>query len=66
MSNGEKEHCFKYTEVFSNHFQFCGVIDNHNNKRHDINGCRGMSLEITWRTTRWELRVFAFILAVVE
>eukprot|EP00957_Ditylum_brightwellii_P082151 6247038-Ditylum_brightwellii.AAC.1 len=38
MSDGEKERRFKYTEVFSNHFQFRGAIDNHN-KCHDGNGC---------------------------
>eukprot|EP00957_Ditylum_brightwellii_P185239 14105771-Ditylum_brightwellii.AAC.1 len=56
MSDGEKECHFKYTEVFSNHFKFHDAVDNHNNKRHDGNGCHGMSSEKTWRTTSWELR----------
>eukprot|EP00957_Ditylum_brightwellii_P077224 5868532-Ditylum_brightwellii.AAC.1 len=35
MSDGENKCCFKYTEVFSNRFQFRGAVDDHNNKRHD-------------------------------
>eukprot|EP00957_Ditylum_brightwellii_P103599 7893139-Ditylum_brightwellii.AAC.1 len=66
MGDGENERRFMYTEVFSNHFQFHGAVDDHNNKRHDGNGCHVMSLETTWRTTRWELGIFAFILALVE
>eukprot|EP00957_Ditylum_brightwellii_P068122 5171092-Ditylum_brightwellii.AAC.1 len=27
MGDGEKERCFKYTEVFSKHFQFCGAVE---------------------------------------
>lgn len=52
---------FKYTEVFSNHFQFRHAVDDHNNLRQGE-----ISLEQTWGTHRWPLRIFAFILAVVE
>eukprot|EP00957_Ditylum_brightwellii_P118629 9048388-Ditylum_brightwellii.AAC.1 len=66
LGTGSDEITFKYTVMFSNHFQYCGAIDDHNSKRYD--GCDGchMSLETTWKTTRWELGVFEFILAVCE
>ena len=32
----------------------------------DADGSHGMSLDATWRTIRWENRVFGFILAVIE
>eukprot|EP00957_Ditylum_brightwellii_P013874 1045778-Ditylum_brightwellii.AAC.1 len=53
LGMGSNEIAFKYTE-------YCGAVDDHTNKRHD--GCGGhlMSLEITWKTTRWELHAFAF------
>eukprot|EP00957_Ditylum_brightwellii_P117515 8962743-Ditylum_brightwellii.AAC.1 len=35
MGDGENKHRVTYTEVVSNHFQFCGAVDDHNNKRHD-------------------------------
>jgi len=57
---------FKYTETFANHFGYRGAVDDHNNKRHDGGTHQGISLETTWVTHRWENRVFAFILAVVE
>jgi hypothetical protein len=57
---------FKYTEVFANHYDYRGAVDDHNNKRHDVGGL-GVSLEDTWRTSRWEIRVFTFVcMAIVE
>ena len=52
--------------MFSNYLQFCGAIDDHNRKIIDGDGGHGMSLETTWRTIRWENRVFGFILGVIE
>jgi len=52
---------FKYTEPFANHFKCRHVVDDHNNNRHS-----DISLEQTWATHRWENRISAFILAVVE
>ena len=52
---------FKYTVPFSNHFDFCHCIDDHNNLRHQV-----PSIEGTWKTHRWATRVFSFILAVAE
>jgi hypothetical protein len=51
---------FKYTEVFANHYDYQGAVDDHNNKRHDVGGL-GVSLEDTWRTSWWEIRVFTFV-----
>ncbi len=42
---------FVYTEPFFNHFKFRHQVDNHNNAR---------------VTKDWKMRVFTFILAVVE
>jgi Transposase IS4 len=57
---------FKYTEFFANHYYDRGAMDDHNNKRHDVGGL-GVSLEDTWRTSRWEIRVFTFVcMAIVE
>ena len=64
-SNGET--CkFKYTEVIANHFDFRGAVDFHNSKRHDCGTKHGLSIEETWRTTNWALRVFGFIIAITE
>ena len=64
-SNGEA--CkFKYTEVVANHFDFRGAVDFHNSKRHDCGTKHGLSIEETWRTTNWALRVFGFIIAITE
>ena len=52
---------FKYTEPFYNHYKFRHAVDDHNNLRHSV-----PSIEGTWITHRWPLRVFAFILAVSE
>jgi hypothetical protein len=56
---------FKYTKVFANHYDYRGAMDDHNNKRHV--GSLGVSLEDTWRTSWWEIRVFTFVcMAIVE
>eukprot|EP00957_Ditylum_brightwellii_P177148 13494962-Ditylum_brightwellii.AAC.1 len=59
LGTGSDEITFKYTEVFSNHFQYRDAVDDHNNKRHDGYGGHQMSLETTWKTTRWELHRLA-------
>ena len=65
LSNDETGN-FKYTEVIANHFDFRGAVDFHNSKRHDCGTKHGLSLEETWRTTNWTLRVFSFVLAITE
>lgn len=57
---------FKYTEIIANHFVFCAAVDFHNSKRHDCATKHGLSLEETWRTKNWALRVFSFIIAITE
>jgi hypothetical protein len=52
---------FHYTEPFSNHKKFRHSVDDHNNNRHCV-----PSIEGSWVTSRWENRVFAFILAISE
>jgi hypothetical protein len=52
---------FKYNEPFANHYFARHAVDDHNNLRQGK-----ISLEETWRTHRWEFRVFAFILGVIE
>ena len=41
-------------------------MDFHNAKRHDGGTKHGLSIEETWRTTNWTIRVFSFILAITE
>jgi hypothetical protein len=50
---------FTYTQPFDHHFRYRHAVDDHNNLRHSL-----PSWEDTWVTQRWELRVFAFIIAV--
>jgi hypothetical protein len=57
---------FKYKEVIGNHYRYRGAVDEHNSKRHDGGTGAGISLERSWKTMRWENRVFAFILAICE
>jgi hypothetical protein len=57
---------FKYMEVIGNHYKYRGAVDEHNSKRHDGGTGVGVSLEASWATTRWENRVFSFILAISE
>lgn len=57
---------FKYKEVVANHYKYRGAVDEHNSKRHDGGTGDGIGLEASWGTTRWENRVFSFILGVSE
>ena len=60
--DGEEEECrFQYTMPFSNHFDYRHIVDDHNAVRHQV-----PSLEQTWRTHRWPVRVFSFLLALTE
>ena len=52
---------FAYTLPFDWHFRYRHEVDDHNNLRHAV-----PSLEETWLTLRWVIRVFTFILAVTE
>jgi hypothetical protein len=52
---------FNYTEPFFNHFKFRHQVDDHNNNRHSP-----ISLEESISTKDWKIRVFTFILAVIE
>jgi hypothetical protein len=52
---------FHYPEPFFLHFKYRHAVDDHNNLRHAV-----PSIEETWITTRWVLRVFQFLLAVTE
>ena len=57
---------FKYTEVIANHYNYSGAVDYHNAYMRDCGTNYGLGLEETWKTTRWENRVFAFDLVVSE
>ena len=57
---------FQYPEVVANHYTYRGSVDDHNNKRQDGGTKQGLSLESTWSTFRWPIRVFTFILAITE
>ena len=50
---------FKYTEPYSNHYKFRHSIVDHNNLRHQV-----PSIEGTWVTRRWPIRVLGFLLAI--
>jgi hypothetical protein len=50
-----------YTEPFFNHFKFRHQVDDHNNLRHSP-----ISLEESISTKDWCVRVFTFVLALVE
>lgn len=52
---------FKYYEPFYNHLKFRHKVDDHNNLRHSP-----ISLEASLSTKDWKIRVFTFILALVE
>ena len=49
---------FKYNNVVGNHFEYQDSVDQHIAKRHDCGIKLGLSLEGTWKTTRWPIRVF--------
>jgi hypothetical protein len=55
------ETSFQYDEPFANHFRYRHAVDDHNNLRHAV-----PSIEGTWVTQRWPIRVFCFLLAVAE
>lgn len=59
--NGAGRVQFHYTKPFDWHFRYRHAVDDHNNKRHTL-----PSIEDTWKTLTWEIRVFAFILAITE
>ena len=60
--NGKEEKTeFIYKLPFSNHFDFRHIVDDHNKLRHKI-----PSLEETWVTNRWPVRVFQYLLACTE
>ena len=61
IENREVTVFFKYKEPFSNHFNYRHAVDDHNNLRHLT-----PSLEETWVTHQWPIRVFSFLLAVTE
>ena len=48
------------------HYNYFGAVDENNGYRNDCGTNHGLSLEETWKTTRWENCVFPFILAVSE
>ena len=52
---------FAYALPFDWHFRYRHAVDDHNNLRHAL-----PSIEDTWRTIRWVLRVFSFVLAISE
>ena len=52
---------FKYACPFDWHFRYHHAVDNHNNLRHAL-----PSIEDSWATQRWEIRVFLFVLAISE
>ena len=61
-SDGKKSTTtFKYTEPYSNHYGFRHTIDDHNNLRHQV-----PSIEGTWITQRWPIRVLGFLLVISE
>ena len=52
---------FEYIEPIANHFDYRHCVDDNNHLRH-----MRPSIEETWKTHRWVLRVLAFFLAVSE
>ena len=52
---------FKYKKPFDWHFCYLHTVDDHNNLCHAL-----PSLDNTWVTQRWEIRVFAFLLRITE
>ena len=59
--SGNDRVTFQYAKPFDWHFRYRHLVDDHNNLRHT-----SPSIEETWVTTRWECRVFCFILAITE
>jgi len=52
---------FRYPKPIDWHFRYRHAVDDHNNLRHAV-----PSIEGTWLTNRWPIRVFAFLLAITE
>jgi hypothetical protein len=52
---------FAYMKPYDWHFRYRHIVDDHNNLCHAL-----PSLEATWVTDRWALRVFTFLLAITE
>ena len=52
---------FQYPRPFDWHFRYRHAVDDHNNLRHAL-----PSIEDSWVTQRWEVRVFGFVLAITE
>ena len=52
---------FNYTEPFFNHFKYRHKVDNHNNLGHS-----SISLEKSINIKDWKLRVFTFVMALIE
>ena len=46
--------------------QGSGAVDFYNSKWHYCETKHGLSLEETWQTINWSLRIFSFIIAVCE
>jgi len=56
VENGQRL-SFMYPEVVANHYWFRDAVDSNNARR-----MQPISIEETWATTRWPLRVFAYLL----
>ena len=54
-------HRFRYACPFDWHFRYHHAVDNHNNLHHAL-----PSVEDSWTTQRWKIRVFLFVLAISE
>lgn len=52
---------FQYPEVVHNHYTYRDAVDNHNKNR-----MYPIALEEAWKTRRWPLRVFQFLLDITE
>jgi hypothetical protein len=57
----EVSHTFQFLLPYDWHYRFRHAVDDHNNVRHSL-----PSVEGTIITTRWEMHVFSFLLAVSE
>ena len=57
----ERVGTFRFPCPYDWHYKYRHTVDDHNNLRHAL-----PSIEHTITTTRWEMRVFSFVLAVTE
>lgn len=60
-SMGPEHITFQCCKPFDWHFHYCNAVDDHNNLCHSF-----PSLEDTWKTQKWGIRVLTFLLAVME